>query len=54
MFTVFCPRHRANVLLSQDAIVGLRGDDNGYEVQWRCHCGETGATLIGLRELAAG
>ena len=47
MFTVYCQRHGARVLLSARCIVGLTRRTDGVEVRWRCTCDEEGTTLMG-------
>lgn len=46
MFTAYCPRHGAKVLLFPEHIIELRNRPNGVELSWRCTCGATGTTLI--------
>jgi hypothetical protein len=42
MFSVYCPRHGARVLLSVDNILALNNDPDGLTLRWRCSCGQTG------------
>lgn len=50
MFVVYCPAHRAAVLLSAsqiDAIHRSPGGERGVEIEWRCWCGHQGRTTSG-------
>ncbi len=47
MFSVYCPRHEARVLLGPDAIVAVVSVPDGIAVHWRCTCGHRGVTLTG-------
>jgi hypothetical protein len=47
MFSVKCPRHGSDVLLSEQAIESVRNSPDGIEVRWRCHCGHRGSMLTG-------
>jgi len=49
MFTVKCPRHGSEVLLSERGIESLRNTAAGIEVRWVCHCGHRGSLLTGRR-----
>jgi hypothetical protein len=42
MFSVYCPKHGARVLLSVDNILALINDPDGVRLRWRCSCGQTG------------
>lgn len=42
MFSQWCPRHAAEILLGADAIVGMTATPEGIAVRWRCTCGHTG------------
>ena len=46
MIDVYCPRHRATVLLWPSNLrqVETVGDD--VVVGWRCHCGQLGLTRV--------
>jgi hypothetical protein len=47
MFTVHCPRHGREVLLSERRIESLRNTLDGIEVGWVCWCGTRGTMLTG-------
>jgi hypothetical protein len=48
MFTVQCPRHGSEVLLSESHIVGLdRSSDGRMTVRWVCWCGHRGSHRTG-------
>jgi hypothetical protein len=47
MFQVFCPDHRAQVLLSVGRIEAIRNTADGMVVEWRCWCGHRGRSLDG-------
>jgi hypothetical protein len=47
MFTVFCPRHQARVLLGSRAIDDIANTPEGVVVHWRCRCGATGTVATG-------
>jgi len=47
MFQVFCPDHRARVLLSPGCIEAIRNTDSGVVVEWRCWCDHRGRSLRG-------
>jgi hypothetical protein len=49
MFTVNCPRHGRDVLLSEHGIESLRNTTAGIEVRWICSCGHRGSLLTGRR-----
>jgi hypothetical protein len=42
MFTVYCERHGADVLLSCDNIVAVSNDADGILFDWECACGQIG------------
>jgi hypothetical protein len=52
VFDVFCPRHRARVLLSTGNVENLRNTDRGIEVRFRCHCGHRGTWITGRRAVS--
>jgi hypothetical protein len=43
MFDVYCPGHRANVLLDASRIEAIHNTARGPVVAWRCWCGARGA-----------
>ncbi len=43
MFSVHCPRHGADVLLSERRIEALVHRDDGIDVRWVCWCGARGS-----------
>jgi hypothetical protein len=47
MFTVQCPRHGSEVLLSDNRIRGLDDGDGHLTVRWECWCGYRGAHRTG-------
>ena len=47
MFSVKCPRHGSEVLLSETGIESMRNTTTGIEVRWVCHCGHRGSLLTG-------
>ncbi len=48
MFSVHCPRHGSEVLLSSNSIEALRNTERGVELHWRCRCGARGVEITGL------
>ena len=49
MFSIQCPRHGSEVLLSESRIESLRNRVAGIEVRWICYCGHRGAFTSGRR-----
>jgi hypothetical protein len=47
MFTAYCPKHQADVLLGNNSIRGLANTDAGIIVLLECSCGERIAQLTG-------
>ena len=47
MFTVHCPRHGSEVLLSERRIVGIDASSDGMTVRWVCWCGHQGSHHTG-------
>jgi hypothetical protein len=47
MFTVNCPRHGSEVLLSDSRIVGIDRDGDSLTVRWVCWCGHAGSHRSG-------
>jgi hypothetical protein len=47
MFTVHCPQHGREVLLSERRIESLRNTRQGIELHWVCWCGHRGSMLTG-------
>jgi hypothetical protein len=47
MFTVHCPQHGREVLLSERRIESLHNTLNGIEIRWVCWCGTRGSMLTG-------
>jgi len=47
MFTVHCPQHGREVLLSERRIESLHNTLEGIEVRWVCWCGSRGSMLTG-------
>jgi hypothetical protein len=52
VFDVFCPRHRARVLLSTRNLENVRNTERGIEVRFRCHCGYRGMWVTGHRAVS--
>jgi hypothetical protein len=46
MFSVFCPRHGATVLLDASCMNALAWGLDGFEVHWQCWCGELGTERV--------
>jgi hypothetical protein len=42
MISVYCPRHRSNVLLGHRQILGIEGEGSGLRVRFVCWCGQEG------------
>lgn len=47
MFSVHCPRHGHEVLLTEGRISGIHNTRGGVVVDWTCWCGQRGATRTG-------
>jgi hypothetical protein len=47
MFSVNCPRHGSEVLLSESRIVGIDTTGDGMKVRWVCWCGHVGSHHAG-------
>ena len=47
MFSVHCPRHGTEVLLSEGRIVGIDQARDGMTVRWVCWCGHAGSHRVG-------
>jgi hypothetical protein len=47
MFSVHCPRHGSEVLLSARHIVGIDPSDDHLTVRWVCWCGYRGSHRTG-------
>jgi len=45
MFSVHCPSHGAEVLLTQSNIESLENSEIGIVVHWVCWCGERGSFI---------
>jgi hypothetical protein len=53
MFSVFCPGHDSEVLLTPRSIDEITNTPNGIELKWHCPCGSRGTVLTGwLRQSA--
>jgi hypothetical protein len=44
VFAVWCPRHRARVLLFPASILSLHSTATGVRIRYRCTCGHEGCT----------
>jgi hypothetical protein len=49
MLDVYCPGHRADVLLDASRIEAIHNTASGPVVAWRCWCGARGALRAGTR-----
>ena len=47
MFTVHCPRHGSDVLLSESRILDIDNSGDRMRVTWRCWCGHLGSHHTG-------
>lgn len=47
MFSVYCPRHGSDVLLTSRRIVGIDRTDDRLTVRWECWCGQRGSHATG-------
>ena len=47
MFTVQCPRHGSEVMLTERRITGLEPDGDRLTVRWVCWCGFQGSHRTG-------
>jgi hypothetical protein len=47
MFSVHCPTHGSEVLLTERHIVGLDNSDDRVTVRWVCWCGHRGSHTTG-------
>jgi hypothetical protein len=47
MFSVNCPRHGSEVLLSETRILGIDRTGDGLTVRWVCWCGQLGSHHTG-------
>jgi hypothetical protein len=47
MFTVKCPRHGTEVLLSESRILGIDPVGDHLSVRWICWCGHIGSHRTG-------
>jgi hypothetical protein len=47
MFSVHCPRHGSEVLLSESRIRAIDMTGDGLTVRWECWCGHVGAHRAG-------
>jgi hypothetical protein len=53
MFSVHCPRHGSEVLLSERHITGLEPTDGRLTVHWVCWCGHRGSHRAGRPRAAS-
>jgi hypothetical protein len=42
MISVYCPRHRSDVLLGHRQILAIEGEGSGLSVRFVCWCGHEG------------
>ena len=54
MFTIKCPEHGCEVLLSESRIRGLKLGDDGITVEYECWCGHRGAFASGRPPVMVG
>ncbi|HZA78782.1 MAG TPA: hypothetical protein VE623_20590 [Acidimicrobiales bacterium] len=54
MFSVHCPRHGSEVLLSESRILSIDTTGDGLAVRWVCWCGHVGSHHPGRARQAAG
>jgi hypothetical protein len=54
MFSVHCPRHETEVLLSESRIIGLDTSGDRMTVRWVCWCGHQGSHRTGRSRSALG
>ena len=47
MFSVQCPRHGSEVLLTERHITGIEPTDGQLTVRWVCWCGHAGSHRTG-------
>jgi hypothetical protein len=47
MFSVHCPQHGAEVLLTDRHIEAIENSDHGIRIHWICYCGERGSFVSG-------
>lgn len=52
MFSVYCPAHGTEVLLSMTQMKNVRRSPLGFEIEYRCWCGHEGVSIAGLPRLA--
>jgi hypothetical protein len=43
MFEIYCPGHRAQVLLDTSRIEAMHNTAEGPQIAWRCWCGTRGS-----------
>jgi phage terminase large subunit GpA-like protein len=46
MFSVHCPTHGTEVLLSERRIESIDAVEAGHRMRWRCWCGTVGTTFV--------
>jgi hypothetical protein len=46
MFSVHCPTHGTEVLLSERRIEAIAPTAGGHALRWRCWCGTTGTSIV--------
>jgi hypothetical protein len=46
VFSIFCERHGARVLLDLSRTWRLEGDDGQYHLHWVCWCGADGVLTV--------
>lgn len=54
MFSVHCPRHGAEVLLTERNIESLHNTEHGIRLSWICTCGERGSLTTGRHRARRG
>jgi hypothetical protein len=46
MFSVHCPTHGTEVLLSERRIESIDAVEGGHRLRWRCWCDTVGTTFV--------
>jgi hypothetical protein len=49
MFSVHCPNHGVEVLLTARHIEAIENTDEGIRIHWVCYCGDHGSFVSGRR-----
>ena len=46
MFSVHCPTHGTQVLLTERRIEAIEAQQGGHDIRWRCWCDTTGTSFV--------